>query len=143
MLNHIYKIYSTINDIDFFIGITESSDIHMLYIHKTHSKKTAKTQEKTPKNKLYNFINNNYDNIKCQILESKECNDKDDINNYLYESIQKYQPTLNLKITRINDMKEYQKAYRLKNKNLINKEKRKEYNKKYSEKKKSQCIVVV
>jgi putative cell wall-binding protein len=135
MLNHIYKIYSTINDKDFFIGITESSDIHMLYIHKTHSKKNIK------KNKLYKFINDNYENIKCQILESRECIDKDNINNYLYESIEKYKPTLNLKVQRINDMKEYQKAYRSKNKSLMNKEKRKEYNKKYSEKKKSQCNV--
>ena len=35
----------------------------------------------------------------------------------------KYQPTLNTKEKRVNDMKEYQRNYRSKNKNLMDKEK--------------------
>ena len=135
----IYKISSMIeNETDFFIGMSKTSEYNAMYIHRVKAKKNNEKKH----NKLYNFINRlGFENIKCEVIELIECNNKDEEQNALYNSIMKYQPTLNTKEKRVIDMKEYQKNYRSKNKNLMDKEKRAQYNKKYSEKRKLQSLL--
>ena len=117
--------------------IKNKNDISLIYVGSTiqpleqrfkNHKQDCKNQTKYPNHKLYNIVNNDWDDWYIELYELYPCNSKEELLKYEGKIIREI-GTLNINIAGRSDKeyyldnkeqkKEYQKKYRSDNKNKI------------------------